>query len=86
MEALRNTFARQAIPMIWDFAEGNPFSASSGNWMNNVEWVSMVIDRARSTLCGYASQQDAMATINGTAPSLISTDPPYYDNVGYAVM
>ncbi len=84
MEALRNTFARQAIPMIWDFAEGNPFSASSGNWMNNVEWVSMVIDRARSTLCGYASQQDAMATINGTAPSLISTDPPYYDNIGYA--
>jgi putative DNA methylase len=86
MEALRNTFARQAIPMIWDFAEGNPFSASSGNWMNNVEWVSMVIDRARSTLCGYASQQDVMATINGTAPSLISTDPPYYDNVGYSVM
>jgi putative DNA methylase len=84
MEALRNTFARQAIPMIWDFAEGNPFSASSGNWMNNVEWVSMVVDRARSTLCGYASQQSAMATINGTAPSLISTDPPYYDNVGYA--
>ncbi len=52
--------------------------------MNNVEWVSMVIDRARSTLRGYASQQDAMATINGPAPSLISTDPPYYDNIGYA--
>ncbi len=86
MEALRNTFARQAIPMIWDFAEGNPFSASSGNWMNNVEWVSMVIDRATSTVYGYASQQDAMAIINGTAPSLISTDPPYYDNIGYAVM
>ena len=37
-EALRNTFGRQAIPMTWDFAEGNPFSESSGNWMNNVEW------------------------------------------------
>src|SRR5207245_9726116 len=79
MEALRNTFARQAIPMIWDFAEGNPFSASSGNWMNNVEWVSMVIDRARSTLRGYLSRQDVMATISGTAPPLISTDPPHSD-------
>ncbi|HEY1354056.1 MAG TPA: DNA adenine methylase, partial [Ktedonobacteraceae bacterium] len=84
MEALRNTFARQAIPMVWDFAEGNPFSASSGNWINNVEWVSMVIDNLTSAVCGYAGQQDTMATVDGNTRSLISTDPPYYDNIGYA--
>ncbi|MEZ4835684.1 MAG: hypothetical protein R2873_27435 [Caldilineaceae bacterium] len=44
MEALRNTFARQAIPMVWDFAEGNPFSSSSGNWLNNVDWTAKTIE------------------------------------------
>ena len=39
MEALRNTFGRQSIPMTWDFAEGNPFSKASGNFLNNVDWV-----------------------------------------------
>ena len=49
MEALRNTFGRQAIPMVWDYAEGNPFSESSGNLLNNVEWVYTAIERVDPT-------------------------------------
>lgn len=84
MEALRNTFARQAIPMTWDFAEGNPFSASSGNWMNNVEWTAMVIDNLAPAMPGWAIQLDATAAIENVTHPLISTDPPYYDNINYA--
>jgi putative DNA methylase len=83
MEALRNTFARQAIPMTWDFAEGNPFSESSGNWNNNVEWVARVLDLTPGGLPGSAQQLDATA-IRPREPLLVSTDPPYYDNIGYA--
>lgn len=82
MEALRNTFARQAIPMTWDFAEGNPFSESSGNWTSNVEWVCNVIDRLPASSLGRATQRDAISTDEFKVS--VSTDPPYYDNIGYA--
>ncbi|SAL19080.1 hypothetical protein AWB73_01130 [Caballeronia turbans] len=83
MEALRNTFARQALPMTWDFAEGNPFSESSGNWMNNVEWVAKVVERLPARAGGQAMQQDA-STQSISAGKIVTTDPPYYDNIGYA--
>lgn len=82
MEALRNTFGRQAIPMTWDFAEGNTFSDSSGNWMNNVEWVAKVVDLLDPANWGFAIQEDAR-DVHGSG-MLVSTDPPYYDNIGYA--
>ena len=84
MEALRNTFARQAIPMTWDFAEGNLFSESSGNWLNNIDWVTKVLDRSPNTRASRAKQVDATKSINGVNHPIISTDPPYYDNIGYA--
>ena len=83
MEALRNTFGRQAIPMVWDFAEGNPFSASSGNWLNNIDWIAKVSSNLPCTGRGVSCQIDAMnqkITLN----KIVSTDPPYYDNIGYA--
>ena len=83
MEALRNTFGRQAIPMVWDFAEGNPFSASSGNWLNNIDWAAKASSNLPCTVHGESCQLDAMnqeATLN----KVVSTDPPYYDNIGYA--
>ena len=83
MEALRNTFARQAIPMVWDFAEGNPFSASSGNWLNNIDWIAKASSNLPCTGRGVSCQIDAMdqkITLN----KIVSTDPPYYDNIGYA--
>ncbi len=44
-EKMRNTFARQALPMVWDFAEANPFSSSTGNFLGAVEWVAEVVER-----------------------------------------
>jgi putative DNA methylase len=83
MEALRNTFGRQAVPMTWDFAEGNPFSDSSGNWTFNVEWGAKAIGSFPAIGGGLATQSDAQSqTIS--AHKVISTDPPYYDNIGYA--
>ena len=83
MEALRNTFARQALPMTWDFAEGNPFSKASGNLLNNVNWVIMTIEKFAPFSIGLERQHDAQA-IHYPKKSIISTDPPYYDNIGYA--
>jgi putative DNA methylase len=83
MEALRNTFGRQAIPMVWDFAEGNPFSESSGNWLNNVEWGAKAIEKLAALSIGTVAQADAAAQ-SVTSDKLVSTDPPYYDNIGYA--
>ncbi|MFX1784305.1 DUF1156 domain-containing protein [Prescottella equi] len=82
MEILRNLFARQAIPMAWDFAEGNMFADSSGTHVRMTDAVSKAIDQMPAATCGVAIQRDAQSA---PAPGyLISTDPPYYDNVGYA--
>jgi putative DNA methylase len=83
MEALRNTFGRQAIPMVWDFAEGNPFSESSGNWVFNVEWGAKAITLTPAHNTGVARQLDATRQ-ETSLDRVVSTDPPYYDNIGYA--
>lgn len=83
MEALRNTFARQALPMTWDFAEGNPFSNASGNFLGNVDWVAKVIERFSPSASGSIVNADAQ-TVVMPSEVVISTDPPYYDNIGYA--
>ncbi|TGD77000.1 DUF1156 domain-containing protein [Hymenobacter wooponensis] len=83
MEALRNTYGRQAIPMTWDFAEGNPFSESSGNYLNNIDWIVKALQFVSPNVAGFAKQVDAQQqTISKN--KVISTDPPYYDNIGYA--
>ena len=83
-DIVRNTFARQALPMIWDYAEVNPFSRSSGNVQGAIDWVAEVVARVPAGPPGRASQVDATA-LPSTAPSVVvSTDPPYYDNIGYA--
>lgn len=81
---IRNTFARQAIPMTWDYAEGNPFSASTGNFLGAIEWVAKVVESSPRTEPGYAQQYDAVEAITLINRPLISTDPPYYDNISYA--
>lgn len=80
---VRNTFARQAISMVWDFAEANPMSESTGNFRGAVDWVAEVMEAAACTAPGLVKQRDA-TTANGLDTILISTDPPYYDNIGYA--
>ncbi len=84
MEALRNTFGRQAIPMVWDFAEGNPFSESSGNWTNNVEWEAKSLLFLPGNQSAVAHQMDASQLDVHRLRPVVSTDPPYYDNIGYA--
>lgn len=82
MEAIRGVFSRQALPMVWDFAEANPFAGSSGSLLSDVEWVSKVVDRLPAGVNGTAIQADAAAM--DYSPTVISTDPPYYDNIGYS--
>lgn len=81
--SIRNTFGRQAIPMTWDFAEPNPFSESTGNFMGGIGWANDVLKRLESAARGVVFQHDA-ATQDISANKVISTDPPYYDNIGYA--
>ena len=82
-QTLRNTFGRQAIPMTWDFAEVNVFSSYTGNWMNGVNWNVKAINQFVFTSPGFVNQNDAQ-TVAISPGSVISTDPPYYDNIGYA--
>ncbi|CRK54422.1 conserved hypothetical protein [Rhodococcus sp. RD6.2] len=80
--ATRATFARQALPMTWDYAEVNPFSGSSGDFSNTIPGTAAVLDRLGSDKKGSALQRDAIESPRHGA--LISTDPPYYDNIGYS--
>jgi putative DNA methylase len=80
---IRNTFGRQAIPMTWDFAEGSPFSESTGNFSSLLEWVEKYLHAAPASPFGHVAQADAH-TQSVSAAKLVSTDPPYYDNIGYA--
>ena len=81
---MRNVFGRQAIPMTWDYAEGNPLCSSSGSLSNMLSWVYEVVGALPlSALNGTAYQFDAQSD-NGMRGILVSTDPPYYDNIGYA--
>jgi len=82
-EKMRNTFGRQAIPMVWDYAEANPFCSSSGNWMAMVGWTWKALAHTPGNRIGIATQRDA-ANQEVSTNKIISTDPPYYDNIGYA--
>ena len=78
-------FGRQAIPMVWDFPECNPFSESSGNWTAEVEWIVRVVQQLPTHVhTGEIRQADASSTIDAEHGPIIVTDPPYYDNIGYA--
>ena len=78
-------FARQAIPMLWDFAEANLFCTSTQNWMAQVEWIARVIEQLPPNVnAGEAYQADASTSIYASDGPVIVTDPPYYDNISYA--
>ena len=82
-EGLRNTFGRQAVPMVWDYAEANPFSGSSGCFDNMLEWVTKCVGEFPAASKTEVSQFDAQSDC-GLRNIMVSTDPPYYDNIGYA--
>lgn len=87
-EKVETVFSRQAIPMIWDFAEVTPFGDASGNVFNNLKWVIEVI-YVESVLNSYADVSRGNAAelpySNSTFDAVI-TDPPYYDNISYAAL
>ena len=84
VEATRGTFSRQALPMVWDYAEANPFSEACGNWMGAcLEWLVKAIALLPGERSREVFQADA-ATQEISKDKVISTDPPYYDNIGYA--
>jgi len=70
--------------MTWDFAEGNPFSEGTGNWLNAIDWVGSAIRSLPTAVGGTVRQLDATRAVDGIHQPAVSTDPPYYDNIGYA--
>lgn len=80
---IRATFARQALAMVWDYSEVNPFCSSSGNFLSGIEWVEKALLFLPANNQGVVSQQDA-STLSSPIRLMVSTDPPYYDNIGYA--
>ena len=82
-DGIVSTFGRQVLPMVWDYAEANPCSDSSGNFMLGVEQAAKMVGRLGADGGGQAIQADA-AVQQISINKIISTDPPYYDNVPYA--
>ncbi len=84
-DSTRNTFSRQAIPMTWDFAELNTLLDGTGSFAGAVEWTAESIEGSAlrvTEAAGVAQQADAAADLAGA--HVFSTDPPYFDNIGYA--
>lgn len=88
-ECPRHVFTRQALPIVWDFAEANPLGSSSGSWQVVIDGI------CRSILSGWLPETagcaesrqldvEAIGRLHANSRSVISTDPPYYDNVPYA--
>jgi putative DNA methylase len=77
-------FHGQTISMNWDFIEINPLEKMSGNWAGAIEWVSDVLERLGPDVSGKAIHLDAADAEGRPSGVVVSTDPPYYDNIGYA--
>ena len=82
-DTVTSTFGRQALPMVWDFAEANILSDSSGNFLLGISQAKKVLELCPAQYTGRATQADAQ-TQKITVNKVVSTDPPYYDNIGYA--
>ena len=78
-------FAMQTLSMIWDFAESNPFCNATQNWLAQIKWIAEVVERLPANVnMGEVLQANAATTIHVEKGPVIVTDPPYYDNIGYA--
>lgn len=82
---VQHAFGRQALPMIWDFADANPFGGSTGDFGNAVEYCAGPLSLlGNSGNVGSVEQLDAAQSLLPVSNVMVVTDPPYYDNVGYA--
>ena len=82
MEIVQHVFGRQTLPMVWDYAESNPFAESSGSLNIMIRAVSEAVSRVPACSQAYVLQTDAAS--HDYRGAVISTDPPYYDNIGYS--
>ncbi len=82
-QKIQQAFGRQALPMTWDYVECNPFSNATGNWIGQVAFPAKVVERMPALGSGTAVQEDAQRQ-SISLSKIVSTDPPYYDNIGYA--
>ena len=83
-EKAMNLFSKQAIPMTWDFPETNILGDSVGGFSPIIQYIAKCINKLHTTSNrGYAIQYDAQSDCN-LRNIVISTDPPYYDNISYA--
>jgi putative DNA methylase len=80
---IRGTFSRQALQMAWDYAEAPPFGSTSGNWLSGIDWIARALYNMPINGIGNVTQAD-VTTQNISFNKIISTDPPYYDNICYA--
>jgi putative DNA methylase len=83
-DQVKTTFSRQALPMIWDFAEVNPLAGAAGDLSVSVDGLGGALERLPATPWGDARQLDATSSFDSRRGVVVCTDPPYYDNVGYA--
>ena len=77
------TFGRQALPMVWDYSEANVFGGMAGDLNVSIKNMMRVVDSLRANIEAHAYQADAHSQ-NISKGAVVSTDPPYYDNIGYA--
>ncbi len=83
-EGTAHTFARAAIPMVWDYAEGNPFRTGPCDFAESCVWISRVLDDLPGPGSRISRARQANAAILDYRECLVATDPPYYDNVPYS--
>ena len=76
-------FGRQALPMVWDYADINPFAGAGGDLLGVVEGIEKTLRNVPASIVCGSVQADATSQ-NVSSDRLVSTDPPYYDNIGYA--
>jgi putative DNA methylase len=88
-EFIAHTFGRQAVPMVWEWPECQPFADGSGNWLGAINWVALVVEALTDITVNSGQAERASATrhplADDSANALI-TDPPYYDSVPYAFL
>ena len=77
------TFGRQALPMVLDYSEANAFGGMAGDPLVSINNMMRVVDNLPASVHAHAKQADAQRRVT-TAAKVVSTDPPYYDNMGYA--